>query len=216
MELKDYYKILETDPSASQTDISRSFRRLAHKYHPDKNQGMAQSEAMFREIQEAYQVLRDPSAREEYNYKRWHIRSLGKHYKSSVLLPHDVLGELERLANYLAAMNVFHIDNNALSAHMRQLLNETNIAIVAEGADEELTGKIVYKAAESASVLTYPYFREIDLILRKIAGNSKTSLGLLDDIVKSKKRNHYWEKYKVAGAILLTIVLCLVIYRIST
>ena len=54
---KDYYKILEVDRSASQDDIKKNYRKLAIKYHPDKNNGDKASEEKFKEVSEAYDVL---------------------------------------------------------------------------------------------------------------------------------------------------------------
>ena len=51
MQLKDYYKILEVEPLASPQEIKKSFRRLALKYHPDKNAGNQLAEAQFKEVQ---------------------------------------------------------------------------------------------------------------------------------------------------------------------
>lgn len=61
---KEYYKILDVGKSASQEEIKQAFRKLAHKYHPDKPGG---NEAKFKEINEAYQVLGDPTKRGQYD-----------------------------------------------------------------------------------------------------------------------------------------------------
>lgn len=61
---KDYYKVLGIDKSASQDDVKRAFRKLAHKYHPDKPDG---NEEKFKEINEAYQVLSKPDSRQKYD-----------------------------------------------------------------------------------------------------------------------------------------------------
>lgn len=61
---KDYYKILGVSRDASQEEIKRAFRELAHKYHPDKNGGNAEK---FKEINEAYQVLGNPEKRQQYD-----------------------------------------------------------------------------------------------------------------------------------------------------
>ena len=61
---KDYYATLGVEKNASQEDIKKAFRKLAHKYHPDKNGGDA---GKFKEISEAYSVLGDEKKRGEYN-----------------------------------------------------------------------------------------------------------------------------------------------------
>ncbi len=61
---KDYYKILGVDKSASQDDIKKAFRKLAHQYHPDKNKG---DDTKFKEVNEAYTVLSDAQKRKQYD-----------------------------------------------------------------------------------------------------------------------------------------------------
>ncbi|MBC7451299.1 MAG: J domain-containing protein [Cytophagales bacterium] len=67
MDFKDYYKILGVDKKASQEDIKKTFRKLAVKYHPDKNPGDKESELKFKEINEANGVLSDATKRAEYD-----------------------------------------------------------------------------------------------------------------------------------------------------
>jgi molecular chaperone DnaJ len=61
---KDYYNVLGVDKKASQDDIKKAFRKLAHKYHPDKG---GTDESRFKEITEAYSVLSDDKKRREYD-----------------------------------------------------------------------------------------------------------------------------------------------------
>lgn len=67
VEYKDYYKILGVDRSASQDDISKAFKKLARKYHPDLNPGDKTAEGKFKEAGEAYEVLKDPEKRKLYD-----------------------------------------------------------------------------------------------------------------------------------------------------
>lgn len=64
---KDYYKILGVEKTASQDEIKKAYRKLALKYHPDKNKGDKASEEKFKEISEAYAVLSDAEKRKEYD-----------------------------------------------------------------------------------------------------------------------------------------------------
>ncbi len=64
---EDYYKILEVDKKASVDEIKKSYRKLALKYHPDRNQGNKSAEEQFKKISEAYAVLGDAEKRKQYD-----------------------------------------------------------------------------------------------------------------------------------------------------
>ncbi len=67
MKYIDYYKILGVDKNADDKQIKKAYRKLALKYHPDKNKGNKQAEEKFKEINEAYTVLSDPEKRKKYD-----------------------------------------------------------------------------------------------------------------------------------------------------
>lgn len=64
---RDYYEVLGVARNATETDIKKAYRRLAMKYHPDKNPGDAAAEEKFKEAAEAYAVLSDPEQRARYD-----------------------------------------------------------------------------------------------------------------------------------------------------
>lgn len=67
MNKKDYYSILGLDRDATQEEIKKAYRRLALKYHPDRNLNNSESEEIFKQIGEAYAVLSDPEKRRMYD-----------------------------------------------------------------------------------------------------------------------------------------------------
>lgn len=71
---QDYYEILDVARDASQDQIHKSYRKLARKYHPDLNKS-AEAEEKFKEVNEAYEVLKDPGKRKRYDAlgRNWHM-----------------------------------------------------------------------------------------------------------------------------------------------
>jgi curved DNA-binding protein len=75
----DYYKVLNVNKDASDAEIKSSYRKLALKYHPDRNQGNKESEETFKKISEAYAVLSDPQKKKQYDM----VGDAGFHQKYS-------------------------------------------------------------------------------------------------------------------------------------
>ncbi|SBV90639.1 Curved DNA-binding protein [uncultured delta proteobacterium] len=67
VEYKDYYKLLGVSKTATKDEISKAFKKLARKYHPDFNQGDKEAEGTFKDINEAYEVLKDAEKRKLYD-----------------------------------------------------------------------------------------------------------------------------------------------------
>lgn len=68
--MKNHYEILGLEPGATAEDIKKAYRKLSLKFHPDKNEGDAYFASMFRQVNEAYQVLADPLKRQAYDHQR--------------------------------------------------------------------------------------------------------------------------------------------------
>ena len=63
----DFYAILEIEKTATKEEIKKAYRKLAMKYHPDRNKGDKEAEQKFKEVNEAYQTLSDDKKRQQYD-----------------------------------------------------------------------------------------------------------------------------------------------------
>src|SRR5437016_4357401 len=64
---RDYYEVLGVKRGATEEEIKKAYRKLARQHHPDRNPGDKQAEKNFKEVQEAYDVLRDKTKRAQYD-----------------------------------------------------------------------------------------------------------------------------------------------------
>lgn len=104
--MKDLYSILGLEPTATQKEIKEAYRKLAVKFHPDKNNGEEFYEKMFLQIQEAYEVLGDKEKRREYDVS---ISSglEGVQSKKHVAIESSTLGRLGYLWRVLLIFCLF-------------------------------------------------------------------------------------------------------------
>ncbi len=212
-QVKDYYKILELPTTATLQEIKRSFRRLAQQYHPDKNDGSHMAAAHFREIQEAYQTLSDPKKREAYHYQRWYIRSTGKPFASAPLTPTHILQECRLLQQYVASMNMFHLRFDAVSLHIRELLQENAMAMLLEQKDVAVNHAIIQSVLTSIQPLPKKYFVPIANLLLQLAGDDASIRSTIEQALTTKKQRHIWDKYKWVLMLVITALICWLIYH---
>ena len=207
MQLKDYYKILEVAPVATPQEIKKSFRRLALKFHPDKNAGNHLAETQFKEIQEAYEVLSDPQQRKEYNYKRWHLRSIGQSFSEQPLTPDAFLEESRALKLYIDSMSIFRIDYEVVSRHIRQLINPSAIGILREQNDMAINREIVRLLLQASKPLPLRYLIPITEILLQLGEGDIEVQELVNRYKRDKKIHEKWDIYKWIVMVIITTLL---------
>lgn len=215
MQIKDYYKTLGISPTAPVNDIKKAYRKLALKYHPDTNDGNALFEVHFVEIKEAYEVLIDPSQREDYNYKRWYNRTIGKDFTHRPLTAHAVLEECKKLTNYLSGTSQFHVEYDGLSRHIREILNDRNMDILQQSGENLLINQVIKLLLHASSHLPYHYHTPIIDQLKVLAGDDKEVTEKIELHIKHHEQKALFEKYKIAGVIIFTLIICLIIYLSS-
>ncbi|MGN6616679.1 MAG: J domain-containing protein [Ilyomonas sp.] len=213
---KDYYQILQVSPNATPGEIKRSYRRLAFKYHPDKNFGDALTEAVFKQIIEAYEVLSDPVKRDDYNKKTFSVYSNYHQQKKNYtpVTSQSILKECIELSNLVGRMNAFKINRDALLFSLQNILSPLHISILKEEDDKELKAKVLHYLIKSCAPLQLIQIEKLSSPLFQIAGDNEKPRANLYNFFRQKKREEIWNKYKFLMVIIITLVLCFIIYSL--
>lgn len=211
---KDYYQILGIKPSAPAEEIKRVYRKLALKYHPDKNYDDKIAEAVFKEINEAYEVLSDANKRNGYNQKRY--GNFGGHNKTKLpVTVFDILQQSVELGKLVAKMDPFRLNQDALLFKLELLLSDYNINILRHEHNEAVNKKIIEQILISSKPLKYLYAKQTAMLLIEAAASDNESILNINAFIKKKRWQHVWNSYKIPAAILITILLCFIIFKLS-
>jgi len=212
MSSKDYYIVLGIKPSASAEEIKRAYRKLAFKYHPDKNHGDVIAEATFKEIAEAYEILSDPRKRENYHHKRFYTYNY-KYATAARATPESLLRDAIKVQRMVKQSDPFRINQDALLFQLKEILNESNIRMLKEEKQEEINKQILSALLIASKPLHFSLYLKIHPAFVELADKSVSQE--LDQFHKFKQRAESWHKYKIIAAVVLALLMCLVIFFIS-
>ena len=195
---------------ASYEQIKKSFRQLAHAYHPDKNPGNKIVSAYFLEIQEAYQILSSPASRSVYDRER---SILGGSKSSDVLITTQYLvQEVERLINQIKSTNIFQVNQRVLAAYLEFLLSENNIAVLLKESEHELIFGLIDNILKLSRYLSFSRYGHLEKQLKLLANKDKALLGLLVHYHKRRRREHLIQIITPWLVVLLTLLVCIAMY----
>jgi hypothetical protein len=215
MAIKDYYKILEVSSSATSADIKKSFRKLALRYHPDKNFGNELYEAKFKEIKEAYEVLSDLKQRLEYNIKRDTNKQSEKKKTQHKVTPQTILNQAIVFRKKIATLDPDRADKNALFQHIQNLLSKSNVALLQQNNDQHINSRIIEEIITCARFLPFQHIEGICFQLTALAGSDNTMYQKIYAFSKKARLQYQWDKYKLLVAVFVSILLCLLIIALT-
>lgn len=213
--LKDYYKILEVSPAASTVDIKKSYRRLALRYHPDKNFGNRAYEAKFKEVTEAYKVLSDLRQRQEYNIQVNFYNHSEKRKQPPPPTAAAILQQAIVFRKKIAVLDPERMNKRALYQRIQQLLGTQNMDILQLNNDNILNKKIIREILFCSRYLPFAQVEKICYQLTALAGTDNSIYKTIYDFSKDTKSREFWNKYKLIIALAITFFLCGLIYFIS-
>ena len=213
MASKDYYRILEVRPAASFEEIKRSYRKLAVKYHPDKNPNDILAEATFKEIVEAYDILSDTKRREAYHSRHFYTHD----YKNPEPepTPQSILNDTLQLNKLVEKLNPFRLNQDALFFQLKQLLSEDNLLLLQRENRSSINTQILEALLRICTLLNYNFTEEIEDNLMFLADGDTYLENKVNDFLNQQRRKDKWSRYKTLLAIVIAIMLCLIIFFVS-
>lgn len=212
MQIKDYYGILQTEPSATLQEIRKAYRKLAHQYHPDKNPGDVYAAVRFAEIKEAYEVLTNPSKKEYYLQQRWYNQSIGKRRTEGIITPVNVLKQSLELEKYVSTLDVFRMDKPGLQEYIFSFINDKTVTELHKFDEPEIIRQIIRTVLAALHPLPKMYADPVISQLNKLAPHDNTAKEILSGYKLKSDRVHRREKYSLVLIIIITFILCLLIW----
>lgn len=206
--IKDYYRILNINSSASAAEIKNAYRKLAMKYHPDHNINDELAANVFAELAEAYKTLSNATLRGEYNEER-HITA-AQEYQKPVETIEQLIARLQKINKIVKAYNKLHFNKDALLYFLKQLLPGDLNSLLS--VNEELLKKFLLLICEAAAFLSSHQTIELMMILQPLYDKNHYLKQNLDEILRKQQKEERWEKNKIILAILLAVILCLIIF----
>lgn len=211
MEIKDYYKILAVEPSASIADIKKSYRKLALQYHPDKNNNLYTA-ALFTEIKEAYEVLTNPTKKEQYLQQRWYNKATGNQATAIIITPINVLKQVLVFEQYVAQLDVFRMDKISVYKSLQALTTENTITTLLTFNEPNINHQIIKTLLKPLALLSVKNASKISANLMLLSNGNIASQVLINSAIKKIKSKEKWQKYQWVLIITITLFICSIIW----
>ncbi|MBI3139203.1 MAG: DnaJ domain-containing protein [Sphingobacteriales bacterium] len=215
MPVKDYFTILELEPSASLPEIRKAYRKLAQLHHPDKTGNEPYSAARFAEIKEAYEILTDPNKKEHYLQQRWYQQSTGNRKTQPLITPVAMLKQVLELERYVSRLDTFRMDREGLVQYMLELFADETLEKLRAFKETETVHAILDTMLRAMKPLKPHQAAQVTAQLQKMAPADPYLSSRLDDFLHRAKKSARQEKYGVVLALVITLLICLIIYLLG-
>ena len=212
MYLKDYYKTLAIEPSATLPEIKKAYRILAQQYHPDKAAHNPHAATLYAEIKEAYEVLTNP--RKKYNYLQecWYNRAMGRTKTQPIITPEYILKQVLEFEQYTALLDVFRMNKESIFQYLNLLLSAATVEKILLFNEQDINQQIIYtllKPIKFLKVQKAILLKERLLALTK--NNTQTAELIQSTLLKMQKKER-WKNMEWLIIMLLTAAICWLIW----
>ena len=208
---KDYYRILNIAASASTEEIKKAFRKLALKYHPDKNSDSQFASEKFTEIQEAYLILKDKTKRSAYHYQRY-TQNPQRAHNPLAETAEEILQSSLYLHKKISFLDPFRIDFDQLSFEITDLLSPHNLYILQSTNDRVINNKFIHYVLESTRQLPLHSVLNIVGKLKIFSRNDALIEKEITRFIQQIQWQYYWNRYKIYIALALAVFFCIIVF----
>ena len=212
MPLKNHYQTLRLSSKASLEEIKRSYRKLAHEFHPDKNKHAA-STILFHEIQEAYTILSDSKKRKKYD-EEIYFTGLTARKEPEIITTTWILKLAKELRNHMEGMHSYDVNQYALYRYVLLILSDAHIVVIESEGKSELKKMIIQELLTATQKLNYTYYLKMIEKLSLIASDND-SQQMIEQSIDKKTRQNSGSKLLPILVFTIVFILCLLMYFYS-
>lgn len=214
MALKDYYHLLHVPAGANYQMVKKAYRKLAMQYHPDKHQNDQAYTVHFREIQEAYTVLSDGEKREAYHYQRWLEQSMGQALDTALTVD-QLIRLFVKTEQHISTTDWYSNSNDALLPHLLALFNEARLNTIIMSNDQAAAQTVSALALRCCARLTGNGMEIIQQQLNSILKKYPDQSLKWDSMIVAAKRKDAMAAIKIPVIMLVTLLLCMILFLIT-
>jgi len=209
---RDHYNTLQIPTHATLPEIKQAYHRLAMIYHPDKNQNDPYAINQFNDIKEAYEILTNPVKKEIYLQERWYDQSIGKKRTGMVITPVTILKLSLELEKYVSKLDIHRMNQTGLFHYVNELLSDDTIEKLKQFGEKGVNRQVINTLLIVIKPLSFQFVKSLSTRFGKLAGNDEIVLQQINDFLVRYRKNLLWNKFKIPFIIILTILICLLIY----
>jgi hypothetical protein len=210
--MKDYYTILELPVTATLPEIKKAYRKLAMQYHPDKKGDDMYAVSRFNDIKEAYEVLINPSLKENYLQERWLKKASGVWMPDEPITPPLILKQALELNRAIAQLDVHRMDAASVAQRILQLIPASVINKLKTFNEPDINATILTVLLQSTRVLPLTYTIKVAEQLRLLADDDQQQLYKIQLVLLQKEKREKWERTKVWMVLAAVVIICVLIY----
>jgi curved DNA-binding protein CbpA len=211
----DYYAVLNLPQHATAEEIRRAFRKKVMDCHPDLFPGNPDKLRLFDTVKEAYETLTHPQKKELYLNERWRRKANGQTLEGAVFSSVQYLKQCLALNRQLASMDTYRISEQQIVQQLNALLTEEKIKALHDAKDPTLLRSVLEALIPCTRPFSYRSVKEISKLFIGLAGDDVAMKEKIYRLISEKKRERLESFLKIPLILLMTILICLLMYFLA-